>query len=206
MKKMFRIFIAINLLGIGINFVLQAGFGCDAITMLNDGITRFLHTNYTLSGIIYHTVLLSIALIFARKLLGWGSVWYAYGTGVLIDLYQVIPRPLEITSASWQLQIIVLLIGQLLLCFAFAMLIEMDLGRSSLDAILAKLVEKLHVSYRVMKTICDVIFVVVALLLGATFGVGTIFCILSSGYGIDFFCKFLRKRMQKNNNESSCLI
>lgn len=194
MKKALFILLALNLLGIGINFVLQAGFGCDAITMINDGIARFLHTNYTIAGIVYNTIFLVLGLLFAKHLLGWGSVCYAYGTGMFIDLYQGIMEPFHISEASILLQIIVLIIGQLMMCFAFAMLIEMELGRSALDAVLTSAVEKFPISYRVLKTICDVILVLVAYILGSTFGIGTIVCVLTGGITIQAFCKLLNRK------------
>lgn len=194
MRKMISIFVALNLLGVGINFVLQAGFGCDAITMINDGIARFLDTNYTLSGIVYNSILLVLALLFSRKHLGWGTLCYAYGTGVFIDMYQAILTPFQIAEMSAMFKVVVLLIGQLLLCFAFALLIERELGRSALDAVLAKVEEHVAMSYRVLKTICDICFVIIAYLLGATFGIGTIVCVLTGGYTIDLFCKMLRRK------------
>lgn len=197
MKKVGAIVIALNLLGLGINFVLQAGFGCDAITMINDGLAKFLHVNYTIAGIVYNTIFIILAWLFAKRLLGWGSISYAYGTGIFIDLYQRIVEPLHITDASISMKLMVLVIGQLLVCFAFAMLIELDLGRSALDALLAKLEEKLTLSYRVLKTITDILLVLLAYMLGATFGIGTVLCVLSGGITIQAFCKLLEKKRDR---------
>lgn len=200
MKKFLYIFIALNLLGVGINFVLQVGFGCDAITMMNDGIARFFQTNYTISGLIYSTICMVIAVVFAKDLLGWGSVSYAYATGIFIDVYRWILAPLEIAELSTTLKILLFVVGQLMMCYAFAMLIALNLGRSPLDAILASIEKKLHISYRVVKTICDVIFVIVAYLLGSTFGIGTILCVLTTGYCIQFFCKMMNRKQVKSDS------
>lgn len=194
MKKIISIGIALNFLGIGINFVLQAGFGCDAITMINDGLARFLHTSYTLSGLLYNTVFIVLALLFAKDLLGWGSVSYAYGTGIFIDVYQNVLEPFHIADAPLLMNVLMLVIGQLLICFAFAMLIEMNLGRSALDALLARIEKDCALSYQTLKTICDVILVIIASMLGAAFGIGTIVCVLSGGITIQAFCRAIACR------------
>lgn len=188
MKKAGYICFALQVLGLGIALILRIGLGCDAITMMNDGIAKFLQVNYTISGFLYSTILLLLALIFARKSLGLGSVAYSYLCGISIDFYSLLLRDVSIIDYPIWIRIGCLLIAQLFISLGFAMLIQLDLGRSPLDALLAKLEEVTPFSYRAIKTICDILYVLIACMLGSTFGVGTIFCVCSGGFLIQKLC------------------
>lgn len=191
MKKICFICLALQFLGFGITVVLKIGLGCDAITMMNDVIAQFLHVNYTISGFLYSTILLLSAFVFARDLIGVGSIAYSYLCGITIDFYGYLLQGITLSQQDIIVKLIFLFVGQLCISFGFAMLIQLHLGRSPLDAILAKLEDVFHISYRTLKTICDILYVIIAFFLGSTFGIGTVLCVLCSGYTIQKFCILL---------------
>ena len=62
------------LIGIGAGTILYAGIGGDTITVFQDGLHALLNISYGQASRIYNVVFVVLALIFARKYSGAGTV------------------------------------------------------------------------------------------------------------------------------------
>lgn len=193
-KKFISIFLIMNILGCGISLILQSGLGSDSITLLNEGIHLKLGVNFTIAGLIYNGSLLLIVLLVNRKSLGLGSCAYVLLTGIFIDLYSYLLLCFNIGNLGITIKLISFIIGHLLMCGGFAMLIKFDIGMSPLDSILTYVEYKCRYSYNVLKTIVDILFLMLGTYLGGSVGVGTLFSILFTGTTISIMNKIISKR------------
>ncbi|EQF23170.1 hypothetical protein QEW_3695 [Clostridioides difficile CD160] len=190
-KKFMFVFLIINMLGCGISLILQSGLGSDSITLLNEGIHLKLGVNYTIAGLIYNGTLLFIALLLNKKNLGLGSCVYVLLAGIFIDFYIYLLLDFNIGSLGTTIKIMSFIIGHILMCTGFAMLIKFDIGMSPLDAILIYIEDNFRYSYKVLKTIADVLFLILGIYLGGNIGFGTLFSILCTGTTISIVSKVI---------------
>lgn len=190
-KKIVGIFMAMNFVGFAVAIALACGLGTDSIGLLCDGIHRILHMQYGNASLFYNLVIILIALPFARKNIGAGTIAYALISGYFIEFYSMLLAPLGLGDMSFIIRFIGFFLGQLSLSFGLAILIQMKLGMNALDAILYKLESILHVPYMALRTTTDCLYALLGFLMGGVFGIGTVISVLSTGFFVSRFINML---------------
>ncbi|MDU5108822.1 MAG: hypothetical protein E6248_00125 [Clostridium sp.] len=192
LKKVIISIIAINFVALGASLFLRSGLGGDSITLLLEGLHEYFELSYGLIGILYNGFFIILAIIVNRKSLGIGSFLYAITCGYFLDFYMIIIGSV-ISANSLIGSFIFILVGNASICLGFAILISMDSGMSGLDGVLYYIEEKYNISYKICKTVIDVIFCIVGMLLGGVFGIGSIFAMLTGGTIISYITRFIKK-------------
>lgn len=192
LKKVIISIIAINFVGLGGSLFLKSGLGGDSITLLLEGLHKYFKLSYGLISILYSGSFIILAMIVNRKSLGIGSFLYAFTCGYFVDFYMTITGYLINKNTMWT-SFSFILMGQVSLCLGFAILISVDTGMSGLDGLLYYIEEKYNIRYKICKTVIDIIFCIVGMLLGGVFGVGSIFAMLTGGTIISYMTRLIRK-------------
>lgn len=187
-KKLLLSFVAGILIGVSIGIILYANIGSDTITVFQDGLHNLLHVTYGQAALIYNIVCIILALLFARKYFGVGSLVSAFTIGFFIDISYDALCDLDI-SLNKYLSLLVFIIGLVLYCMSLSMLMRLELGMNSIDALLFALSMKIKSSYKIVRTIADLLFALVGYLLGGVVGLGTLLSILLTGILVDLFNK-----------------
>ena len=170
MSKIVMVFVVMNLIGIAVALFLESGLGSDSVGLLCDGIRHTFLISFGNASLFYNLLIILIACLVARKNMGLGTIVYALVSGYFIDFY------------SWMLiRILAFAIGQCCLSLGLALLIQLNLGMNALDAVLYKIQNHTNFSYTIMRTGCDISYVVIGTVLGGTFGAGTICSVLVTG-------------------------
>ena len=190
-KTLFGLFIAMNLCGIGVGLFVQANLGSDTITVLEEGISIALNISIGSAANLYNIILLILALILARKEIGWTTFAYGLFVGTFIDFYNNLFIPFNIQEMSIIIRFMFIIIGQICIIITFALLIIYRKGMNQLDAICMGLENLMHISYKKTRTMCDILFIVVGYFLGGTIGIGSLLSMLTTGYGIDLCLKIM---------------
>lgn len=186
-KKGVLIFSVMNLVGVSVALFLENGLGSDSIGLLCDGISRSASLSYGNASLAYNLTIILIALCFARRNLGAGTVVYALCSGYFIDFYLWLLSPLSLGENPLPFRFLGFALGQILLSFALALLIQLKLGMNALDALICRLSETFRLPYAVLRTGADISYVIAGALMGGVFGVGTILSVLLTGTMIRFF-------------------
>ncbi|MEG0962149.1 MAG: hypothetical protein RR139_00400 [Lachnospiraceae bacterium] len=202
MKKYGLIFLAMNLVGVGVALFLENQLGSDSIALLCDGIYHVLPVSYGTASLLYNLLIILVALVVARKNIGVGTIAYALLSGYFIDFYCWVLHPLQMGQNHFAIRFLGYFLGQLCLSLALAILIQLSLGMNALDAVLHKVHEKTKLPYAVLRTGTDFTYSAVGTLLGGTFGVGTVISIASTGFLISCFSKAIQ-RLQKDKKGGS---
>lgn len=190
-KKYLLIFLAINLIGIAVALFLESQLGCDPIGLLCDGISKLLSIKFGIASFIYNLITIGIALLIARNNLGVGTIVYGLMSGFFIDFYQGIFIRFELVSSGIEYRILAFIIGELCMSAAFAILMQLQLGMTALDAILVKIQKYMNVPYAFLKIGIDIIFVIIGTLWGGIFGIGTVISALITGILVSKFAKLI---------------
>ena len=174
--KSFFIFLAVNLIGLAVALILESGLGCEPIGLLCDGVAH------------------ALSIPFGR-----GCFIYNLLSGFFIDFYGDILLGFALGQQDILIAVIVFAVGELMMAAAFALLMELKLGMTALDAFLVKIEELLHIPYAFLKIGMDICFVITGYLLGGTFGIGTIVSAILTGILVKQWAKifgWLKKEAQ----------
>ena len=187
LKKGFFVFCSINLVGLGVALFLESGLGSDSIGLLCDGIAHSSRISFGNASLVYNLIIILAALAIARTNTGIGTIAYALLSGYFIDFYRLLLVGLDLQSYPLIYKFLFFAVGQICMCLAFALLIQLKMGMNALDALLYKAEQHSGISYAILKTATDIFYVVIGTLLGGTFGAGTICSILLTGTMVSKF-------------------
>lgn len=192
LTSLFALFIAVNLCGMGVGLYVQANLGSDTLTVIQEGMSKTFHISLGNASRVFNLFYLALALIMARKHIGWCTIVYGLVVGSFIDLYNGLLIPYQIAEASLWLRVLCILLGQLFLIITFSLLIKYRSGMNQLDAVCYGLENYLPIPYKQIRTSFDVLFIVVGYFMGGVVGVGSLFAMFTTGYGIDICLKILK--------------
>ena len=185
-KKIILALIGGSLIGIGAGTILYANIGGDAITVFQDGIHVLLKISYGQASRIYNVVFVLLALVFARKYSGAGTVVSALMIGFLIDIIYSLWSSI-VVDAGFVVSLLVFLIGLVIYALGIAVLIRCDAGMNCLDALLYRLMDVTNFKYSYLRIAADIILTLSGCLMGGVFGLGTVLSVLLTGPLAGFF-------------------
>lgn len=186
MSKIVMVFVVMNLIGIAVALFLESGLGSDSVGLLCDGIRHTFLISFGNASLFYNLLIILIACLVARKNMGLGTVVYALVSGYFIDFYSWILTDIHLAEQDMLIRILAFAIGQCCLSLGLALLIQLNLGMNALDAVLYKIQNHTNFSYTIMRTGCDISYVVIGTVLGGTFGAGTICSVLVTGTMVNY--------------------
>ncbi|MBM6668960.1 hypothetical protein H6A64_14270 [Lacrimispora saccharolytica] len=196
--KYLFIFWATNLIGIAVALILESGLGCDPIGLFCDGLSHLLSVSFGLASFFYNVLIIVIALFMARHNLGTGTIVYGLLSGFFIDFYRMFFEGLTLGKRGVIVAVPTFLLGELCMSLAFAILMQLKLGMTALDAVLKKVEKNAHIPYAYIKIGTDILLVVSGIFMGGVFGIGTIISALVTGILVAKFTKLIEHVQIKN--------
>jgi len=167
--------------GAGVGLMIQSGLGLSPWDVLHQGLSlRFGLTIGAWTIIMSGVVLL--AWIPLRERYGIGTLLNAIIIGVMIDVVGAVVPAAASTVVQWTM----LLGGILLVGLASGMYIGANLGPGPRDGLMTGIAKR-GPSIRLTRSVIEVSVLIVGLLLGGTFGIGTILFALLIGPLVQFF-------------------
>ena len=180
-RRFIQLIVGLVLFGIGIAMMLQSGIGLPPWDVLHQGLTEQFGLTVGIWSIIISVVLLLLWLPLREKY-GIGTVLNAIIIGFVIDVGVLfIPAP---ESIWWDVTL--MLGGIFLIGLASGMYIGANLGPGPRDGLMTAIARR-GVSIRATRWGLEIVALVTGVLLGGTFGVGTIAFALFIGPIVQFF-------------------
>lgn len=180
-RRLVQLVAGLVLFGIGIGMMLQSGLGLPPWDVLHQGLAEELGLTVGIWSILVSFVVL-LAWLPLRERYGAGTVLNAVIIGVLIDVAtSVIPEP---ESLFWD--VVMLSGGILLIGLASGMYIGANLGPGPRDGLMTAVARR-GPSIRATRWALEIAALLVGILLGGTFGPGTIAFALLMGPIVQFF-------------------
>lgn len=176
------------LMAIGVNLFIISGQGVDPLSTLLDGITQ--HVPVTLGSMIsiFNASVLVIIFFVDRRHIGLGSFINGIFTGVFSNMLM---EPMQVVNGLPT--IVIVLLGTLIFSLGIAVYMNAMLGLGTIEAIMLILTSRTGIPATRIRTAMDVSFIVGGILLGATFGYGSIISALFNGKLIGIFTNFINK-------------
>ena len=180
-RRFVQLIIGLVLFGVGIAMMLRSRLGLPPWDVLHQGLTEEFGITVGIWSIIVSVAILVFWLPL-RERYGVGTVLNAIIIGVVIDIGAlVIPHP---DSLWWK--IVLMLGGIVLIGLASGMYIGANLGPGPRDGLMTAIARR-GPSIRLTRWGLEIVVLIAGILLGGTFGVGTIAFALLIGPIVQFF-------------------
>lgn len=184
--RLFYFFTSMVGVAVGVNFVFTANMGADPVNVFVQGMSKGV-------GLSIGTWITLLWLLFMGLAFVLGVKPYIATLldlmffGFFVDLSMAwikLPEPTGYAHA-----LLYLLIGLLFIGFFVGVYLNAQLGAGPTMLFVYALSDKTSKSIGFIKTLVDVVFLVIGILMGGTVGFGTVFLALTVGYCIEFFTK-----------------
>ncbi len=180
-RRLVQLIIGLTFFGIGIGLMLRSGLGLPPWDVLHQGLAAQIGLTVGIWSILVSFVVLAF-WIPLRERYGIGTLLNAIVVGVMIDVTTaVVP---EAPNTWWAAGM--MLVGILLIAVTSGMYIGANLGPGPRDGLMTAIVRR-GPSIRLTRVIMEVTVLVIGVLLGGTFGIGTILYALLMGPLVQIF-------------------
>jgi uncharacterized membrane protein YczE len=180
-RRLVQLIVGETFFGIGIGLMLQSGLGLSPWDVLHQGLT----VQFGLTVGIWSILSSFVVLLFwlpLRERYGIGTLLNAIIIGVMIDVTAgLVP---EAANTWWAVSMMVS--GILLVAITSGMYIGANLGPGPRDGLMTAIARR-GLSIRLTRVTMELIVLVIGVLLGGTFGIGTILYALLMGPLVQFF-------------------
>jgi uncharacterized membrane protein YczE len=193
-KKILTVVFAFLCNGMAISLFIQAGFGLDSISVFSAGLANVFHTTVGMASLGFYFVVILATFFLDRRYISGATVLSLIIVGPSIDLFTKILSLVVTPESDMLLRVIFFIIAYLSLAFAVALYLSVHFGISAADMIPVIASDKMHRQFRWYKVAFDITVIVIGILLGGSFGVGTVIVGFITGPTIQFFRKNLEKR------------
>ncbi len=175
------------IISIGIDFYIKSNIGGDSMTTyLQGGNLKFNLKEGTISLLINLVFVLLTLFINYRKI-GIGTIIIVFAYGLVLNV--VLANSIIPFSQSFFVSIIYSIIGIFFVSLAITIWINTNFGVSPLEGFAISISEKTKIPFWVLKVVIDLTLLLSGILMGGTFGAGTIISSFLVGPSINVMSK-----------------
>ena len=178
------------LIAISVNLYICASFGGDSITVFEQGLHNTFNVSLGVASYIYAFLTLILGFILGKKYISWISITNSLLCGPFINLIGLVFN--NITINSFVVRIIMFAFAILATALSCVILIVKESGTSTLDAAVLGIVDRTKCKYKVIRTTTDIMLLILGILMGGKFGIGSIIATLITGTMISIFVRILK--------------
>lgn len=172
--------------GVGVGIFLYSQLGVDPASVLELGLGNVFHVSYGTASALTNVVILAIVFLVDKSYINISSLLAIFGIGYTADFTKFILDSVIQGELNLVVRIIMILAGCLIMAVGIATYIRADLGVGAIDLVSEIISNKGKFTYRIVRVVCDVTFVVVGFFLGGTVGVGTVVAAFMTGPAVQF--------------------
>ena len=202
--KSFFYVLGIVILTMGAALFISTDHGADPLTMVMLGMIESFDfiNSIAIAGLIFNTIIIAIIFLLDKSSIKMGTILAALFTGKGIDFFLLIfLEPVQ--SLNIFFNILVMFIGFFLISLGIAVLIIVNIGAAPYDLLGVLISQKTKLQIRWIRLSIDAISVIVGVVLGAKFGIGTILCVMFIGPLLQIILKNLNNIIYKLNGKFS---
>ena len=192
-RRVARFAAALSIIGISISFLAGSDLGADPITVLYMGLKAAFGLSFGLSSFLYNGTVIGLAVLFAWRHVGPGTLAYSFMIGFFIAMGETLFARFDLRPDGVVGQIMFLAVGQLMLSFGISLVIKLDLGVNCLDALILMLRDRYGIPYKFLRVSFDALITGAGFAMGGVVGIGTLVSVLSRGFLIQYFSGTLKR-------------
>lgn len=172
---------------LGVTLFMLTNLGADPFNVFVQGLNKLTPFSHGITHMCICFLIIVILLIVERSYIKAGTfVCMALG-GPIIDGFTYLLGNLVNESMYLPVRLLIVTAACLILAFGMTIVIQSDAGTGPNDLVAVAISEKLYKPFGIVRVIVDFSFVLIGMLLGGVFGVGTLFCAFLVGTAAGFF-------------------
>ncbi|MEW4414218.1 YitT family protein [Clostridium sp. AN503] len=178
--------IGLMISGVGVGIFLYSQLGVDPASVLELGLGNVFHVSYGTASALTNIVILGIVFFVDKSYINLSSVLAIFGIGYTADFTSFVLDHFIRGELDLVVRIVMILVGCLIMAIGIATYIRAELGVGAIDLVSEIISAKLHRSYRMVRIVGDISFVVIGFFLGGTVGIGTVVAAFMTGPAVQF--------------------
>ena len=186
-KRLLILILGLTIAHLGVTLFLLSNLGSDPFNVLIQGIANILPLSHGTCHQIVCFLILGVLLFVARSYIKAGTFICMFFGGPIIDFFSWLFGGLIHDGSSIIVRFISLILGCFILAFGMTIVIKSDAGTGPNDLVGVVISDKLHKPFGIIRVIVDFSFVIIGVLPGGIFGIGTIVCAFLIGPIADRF-------------------
>lgn len=190
-KKYGRRFLAIIpsifICALGVALLVSPEWGSDPLTTFEIGLSNMFHVQLGTAALVFEGIVFVVFFIFRRDLVHLGTLAWCFLIGPFENFWLDVLAPILPTAQhmSFGLKAGCILAGSIIIILTLAYYIPIDLGYQSSDIFAFAVADIVHKSYGVGLSISYCILFALGVMMGASWGIGTVIAVFVYGPVID---------------------
>lgn len=192
MKKRYSLLvIGTVIMALGVTLAVKGGYGCDPLSMVWEGLTIRFPLSLGIANLIVSSIFIVMTLFVDKKQISIGTIINPLVMSISTDLFMQIIRPFSIEG----LQMMQSILGVFIMAIGVGIYTSSDLGKGAYDAIVFGTAHRFNKKLFFVRSLFDLLSLVIGLTMNAHFGIATIMAVLFVGKIIQFSNEFMIKRI-----------
>lgn len=195
--RLIILFIGVVITHFGVALFVISEMGADCFTTFVQGLSLLIGTSIGIAHI--GTLCVLSILIIKTGYLKIGTIVCVFGSGSVLDLCIFLLGDIVSAASPMLVRVIVMLVGLIILSFGVTVMIKSDAGVGPFDLLSVILSEKIKkIQFKYFRMGVDLSFLAVGVILGGTFGLGTILTGFLMGPIMQCFMPTTEKMIEKS--------
>lgn len=194
-NKTIRVIFAFFCTGMAVSLFLLTGFGLDSISVFAAGIAHVFHITVGMASLGFYFAVILAVFFLDRHYISVATLLSFVIVGPSIDLFTKLFRYVVTPESGFLIRILFFIIAYLCLSFAIALYLSANLGIAAPDMVPVIVSDRTRLQFRWCKVAFDITVIVIGILLGGSFGAGTIILGFIMGPTIQYFRRNIEKRI-----------
>lgn len=169
--------------------------GSGAMATFCDGLHRVMNISYGSANTGANAVLLAILFLLDRKYINIGTILCVVTIGPWVNLFTPILQNLGIAAMGMPVRLMSAALGTVLMGIGLGLYMAVNRGLGALEGFVRYLREKTGITVKTAKVIQDAVLVLGGILLGASWGAGTLLGIVCTGPVLQASCRFFERQL-----------
>lgn len=199
--KLLLLSISIILVGFGAYSLVQSGIGGDAVLVFQEGISVFTGIELGLIIMVINAVMTIFLFLVNRSMINIGTLAFIFLLGPMVTLFSKIS--LFPVPTSFIESLAIFLIASVVVTFGISLYLYADVGYTAFEGLLIEIKDRTNIRFAYIKIVSDVFLFIIGILLGGTFGWGSVISVFIFGPLIDLYVNLLKKTkiIKKTSNK-----
>jgi len=189
-KRIFILILGLILIGFGASLFILSNIGSDPFNVFMQGLSSVSGMTVGQSNIMVSVIYAIIIFLLDKQYLRIGTLIAVITLGMVIDLSIHLLTPILTEDIHYFIKLMTMVIGNIFIAFGVSVVYSAKIGMVPNDALPVIISNKTNLPFKWVRIGYDSSTVIVGIILGGVFGVGTVICALITGPLIAFFTPY----------------
>jgi uncharacterized membrane protein YczE len=193
-QRLFKVVVGLFMFALGIVFTINASLGVSPWDVFHQGVSRTVGITIGQANIIMGFLIILLD-IYLGQAIGWATIMNMLLIGTFIDILML--NNLIPVAQSPAIGLIMIVTGVAIQAIGFSVYISQGIGAGPRDGLMVVLTKRTGKSVRLIKSMIEATAVTIGIILGGSFGIGTIIMAFFGGLIFQLLFRLINFRVDK---------